>query len=150
MFLCDVAQALVPAASALLPTPAFDTMSQPRTGLFRAFFDVRLDLRGQFPLKPPAAEELRQPPHDSAGLITRLMPSCMRSNAARSRSSCFLPAVEMRYIRTLRLRGETPGALHSVSEFGGKNYTRFTFSACRPFGPCLTSNSTSEPSSRER
>jgi hypothetical protein len=28
-----VAQALVPAASALLPTPAFDAMSQPRTGV---------------------------------------------------------------------------------------------------------------------
>jgi hypothetical protein len=28
--------------------------------------------------------------------------------------------------------------------------TRITFSACRPLGPCLTSNSTSEPSSRVR
>jgi hypothetical protein len=30
------------------------------------------------------------------------------------------------------------------------DYTRFTFSACSPLGPCLTSNSTSEPSSRLR
>src|ERR1035438_7617350 len=30
---CNVAQARVPAASALMPTPAFDTMSQPRIGV---------------------------------------------------------------------------------------------------------------------
>src|ERR1019366_6729408 len=29
----DVAQALLPAASALMPTPAFDTASRPRTGV---------------------------------------------------------------------------------------------------------------------
>src|SRR5450759_1433011 len=33
VFLCDVAQALMPAASALMPTPAFDTVSPPRTGV---------------------------------------------------------------------------------------------------------------------
>ena len=27
------------------------------------------------------------------------------------------------------------GALDSISEFGERTYTRFTFSACRPFGP---------------
>ena len=29
-------------------------------------------------------------------------------------------------------------------------YTRVTFSACNPLGPCLTSNSTAAPSSRLR
>ena len=29
VFLCSVAQALVPAASALMPTPVFDPVSQP-------------------------------------------------------------------------------------------------------------------------
>jgi hypothetical protein len=40
-FLCEVAQALVPAASALLPTRAFDDMSPPRKGV-----EMSLDTAG--------------------------------------------------------------------------------------------------------
>jgi hypothetical protein len=40
-YLCDVAQALMPAASALLPTPAFDDMSPPRKSV-----EMSLDTAG--------------------------------------------------------------------------------------------------------
>jgi hypothetical protein len=40
-YLCEVAQALLPAASALLPTPAFDDMSPPRKGV-----EMSLDTAG--------------------------------------------------------------------------------------------------------
>jgi hypothetical protein len=42
VLLCCVAQALVPAASALMPTLEFDTMSQPRTGV-----ETSLDTAGR-------------------------------------------------------------------------------------------------------
>ncbi|SPF53725.1 hypothetical protein SBA4_5810008 [Candidatus Sulfopaludibacter sp. SbA4] len=51
MFGCgDVAQALVPAASALMPTPAFDTVSQSRKRV-----ETSLDTAGTGPEGTPCA-----------------------------------------------------------------------------------------------